>query len=209
VSEPDAAETWEARYAERDQIWSGKPNDALVSAATGLSPGTALDLGCGEGGDSVWLAEQGWHVTAVDIAPTAVARAQALAARRHVPDEQIRWMVEDLRSWSPPDRYDLVSACFLHSWGDFPRTEVLRRAASTVKPGGHLLVVGHAAAPPWSQGHHHEHHFPAPAEDVADLQLEPPGWEVVISEVRSRDAVGPDEQRAHLDDAVILARRSA
>lgn len=91
-----SAEFWESRYADRDQIWSGNPNQALVDTMSGRAPGEALDLGCGEGGDSVWLAEQGWRVTAVDVSATAIARGRELASRRDVPDGRISWLVEDL-----------------------------------------------------------------------------------------------------------------
>jgi SAM-dependent methyltransferase len=205
---PDAAGFWEARYAGPDPIWSGGPNHALVTAVTGLPPGRALDLGCGEGGDSVWLAEQGWQVTAIDVAATAVTRARALAARHHIPDRRITWLVEDVSSWEPSHSFELVSACFLHSPVTFPRPAVLRRAAAAVTPGGHLLVVGHAARPPWAAEHGHgDHHFLSPAEELAQLQLGDADWQVVVSEIRPRHAIGPHGEEADLDDTVILARR--
>ena len=209
-SEQDAVEYWEHRYGERDQIWSGAPNRALVTAVAGLDPGRALDLGCGEGGDSVWLAEQGWQVTAVDIAATAIARAQRFATSRHTPQDRISWLVEDLSSWQPTEYYDLVSACFLQSPIDFPRTAVLQRAASAVAPGGHLLIVGHAEFPPWSTAHDHDragHRFPSPAEERASLQLDDAGWDTVIGETRSREATGPDGEHATLHDIVTHLRR--
>jgi 2-polyprenyl-3-methyl-5-hydroxy-6-metoxy-1,4-benzoquinol methylase len=140
----DAATFWESRYAERHRIWSGEPNAALADVASAIRPGRALDLGCGEGGDTVWLAEQGWQVTGVDISATAVARGRALATARGVAEDRITWIVEDLAAWEPADRYDLVTSCFLHSPVDFPRAAVLRQAAAAVAPGGHLLVVAHA-----------------------------------------------------------------
>src|SRR4051812_31955539 len=78
----DPRSVWEGRYAESDRIWSGRVNTALASVAAGLQPGHALDLGCGEGGDSVWLAEQGWRVIGVDLSTTALARATAAARER-------------------------------------------------------------------------------------------------------------------------------
>jgi SAM-dependent methyltransferase len=145
---------WEDLYGQRTRIWSGRPNQALVDVAADLEPGRALDLGSGEGGDSFWLAERGWTVTGLDISATALTRAAAEAESRGIEEGRIRWLEQDLAVWTPADdeRYDLVSACFLHAPAelDFPREEVLRRAAATVAPGGSLLVVGHAAFPPWS-----------------------------------------------------------
>jgi SAM-dependent methyltransferase len=204
---------WDARYAESDRIWSGRPNAALVEIVQGLAPRRALDLGCGEGGDSVWLAEQGWDVTGVDVSTGAVARGRAAAAERGVGD-RVRWVVTDLAAWQPDETYDLASACFLHSPVAFPRTDVLRRAAAAVAPGGHLLVVGHAGPPPWSKDHDHWHDRPdheaatllSPDEQLAALALGD-AWETVVHEVRPRDTVGPDGEAAHLDDSVVLLRR--
>jgi SAM-dependent methyltransferase len=204
----DATAFWEKLYTERDQIWSGRPNHSLVTIVADIAPGHALDLGCGEGGDAVWLAGRGWRVTAVDIAGTAIGRAAALAERSGVPEDRIDWRVEDLSSWRPPGRYDLVSACFFHSPQEFPRTEVLRRAASAITPNGYLLLVGHGAFPPWSQNHDHgDHRFLTPAEEIAELQLDPERWATITSEIRRRPATGPDGEQATLDDSVVLLRR--
>lgn len=94
--EQDAAQHWNARYGERKRMWSGAPNRALVEAVGDLAPGRALDLGCGEGADSVWLATGGWQVTGVDISSTAIERAGELASERGVSD-QTSWIVDGPR----------------------------------------------------------------------------------------------------------------
>jgi 2-polyprenyl-3-methyl-5-hydroxy-6-metoxy-1,4-benzoquinol methylase len=208
MSDGDRAAFWNSRYAERDQIWSGEPNQALVLAAESLPPGRALDLGCGEGADAVWLAERGWEVTAVDISATAVTRAKAVADGRGMKEDQITWLVEDLATWEPTGPYQLVSACFFHSPVEFPRATVLQRAAATVAPGGDLLIVGHAEPPPWADTHSHAHHrFLSSAEELADLQLDDQVWTLAISEVRSREATGPGREPATLRDVITLVHR--
>ncbi|MFF0298421.1 FAD-dependent oxidoreductase [Kitasatospora sp. NPDC004614] len=148
----EAVEFWEARYGESEQIWSGRPNASLTHEVTGLAPGHALDLGCGEGGDAIWLAQQGWQVTAVDISQVALDRAAARAAAAGVAD-RISWQRTDLANAFPSGSYDLVSAQFLHSPAEFPRERVLRHAADAVAPGGTLLIVSHAVAPARHQNH--------------------------------------------------------
>lgn len=202
-----AAQFWEERYAGR-QVWSGKVNATLASLAAELPLGSALDLGCGEGGDALWLAEQGWMVTAVDISPTAVERGRAVAAERGLAD-RIDWIAADLTDWVAGNPFDLVSACFLQSPLELQRSAILRRAAEAVAPGGHLLLVSHAAAPPWASQLQHGHHdFPQPASELELLGLPDPGWEVRVAEVRRRPAVGPDGTASELDDTVVFVRRS-
>lgn len=204
-------EFWEDRYAEKEQIWSGEPNSILVEVVSALTPGRALDLGCGEGGDAVWLAERGWRVTGVDISATAVGRAAAMAKDRGVPQDDITWVTADLATWQPAGSYDLVSAFYMHSPIEFPRDAVLRRAAEAVAPEGHLLIVGHAGFPPWAharEGHEHdEHHFPGPGEQIDSLALRAGEWDTVLAERRRREVTGPEGQRADIDDVVVLMRR--
>src|SRR5918994_591290 len=82
----EAERFWEDHYRRRERVWSGRPNAVLVDVAGSLQPGTALDLGCGEGGDAIWLAQQGWRVRAVDVSATALDRAAAEAATAGVVD---------------------------------------------------------------------------------------------------------------------------
>ncbi|CAL8978496.1 tRNA 5-carboxymethoxyuridine methyltransferase [Propionicimonas sp. T2.31MG-18] len=203
-----AVQFWEERYASRPQVWSGRANQVLVDLVSGFTPRTALDLGCGEGGDAVWLAQQGWRVTAVDISTTAVERGRAAAADLGVPADRITWVAQDLAEWSPGGTFDLVSAFFLQSPVELPRDEILRRAAGAVAPGGYLLLVTHAAPPPWAtalDSHHHDFH--TPDEELEALGLRPTEWEALVAETRQRSATGPDGQPADLEDAIVLARR--
>ena len=205
--EQTAVEFWDNRYGESDQIWSGEPNRVLVDLVADLPPGRALDLGAGEGGDSIWLAERGWTVTAVDISATALARAKAAAHSRGL-TERVTWQVADLAAWVPEDHFDLVSAFFLHSPVEFPRAEVLRRIAGTVVSGGHFLLVGHAEQPPLAPEHEHPHvYLPGPDEEIASLALDPAQWQILIAEVRERQGVRPDGEAATWRDSVVLARR--
>ncbi|HEY7222607.1 MAG TPA: methyltransferase domain-containing protein [Micromonosporaceae bacterium] len=203
----DAAQVWEARYAGTDRVWSGRPNQAIVDVVSGLPAGRALDLGCGEGADAIWLAQQGWQVTAVDVSPTAIARGAAAAAEQAVPEGRITWQVHDLATWTADGPYELVSASFLHSPISMPRTEILRRAATHVTAGGHLLILSHAASPPWATQHHHEHHFATPAEEVEALGLPEHEWQTRLAETRSRHATGPNGESARLDDVIVLVQR--
>src|SRR5581483_1463470 len=75
------AADWDHRYS-GEPVWSGNPNGSLVAEAGGLTAGRALDVGAGEGGDAIWLAERGWDVTATDISTRALDRIRAEAARR-------------------------------------------------------------------------------------------------------------------------------
>lgn len=197
---------WEERYAAEDRFWSGRVNAAVAAIVTGLEPGTALDVGSGEGGDVVWLAEQGWSATGVDVSPTAVRRATQHAAERGV---QARFIVGDGAA-SVEGEFDLVLASFLHSWEtDFPRIRMLRDAAARVARGGRLLIVSHAAPPPWAPNPpEHAPIMRAPDEELALLDLATDSWEVEIAEVRRREAIAPDGEPAHLDDGILLLHRT-
>jgi thioredoxin reductase/SAM-dependent methyltransferase len=206
------ADFWEDRYAGTDRSWSGRPNHTLVQVAENLPPGRALDLGCGEGADAIWLAERKWSVTGLDISPTAIRRAVQAARAAELPADRIDFEVADLSTWTAEQTYDLVTASFLHSPVSLPRTEVLRHAADLVAPGGHLLIISHGAAPPWARLQaEHEHRFLTPEEELDALRLDrlDGAWSTVVAETRTRPAVGPDGEQAKLDDTVVLLRRDA
>jgi SAM-dependent methyltransferase len=199
--------SWDARYSESTRIWSGNPNVVLQREVSGLAPGRALDLGCGEGADAVWLAQQGWRVTAVDFSRVALERAAEHAGESGVGD-RIEWQHRDLSASFPDGRFDLVSVQFLHSWGDLPREKILRSAAAAVAPGGTLLIEGHLDTGPFPHDHDHSDiHFPTPEEVVADLDLRSRDWEVLISEAHERQQTGPDGRPATRTDSTVKARR--
>ena len=152
-------EFWDERYRSAEQLWSGEPNAQLVAQTAGLTAGDALDVGCGEGADAIWLASQGWTVTAADISAVALERAAAHAAERG--DEiagRISWRQADLFSWDPgSQQYDLVSAQFMYL-PEAELTSLHRRLAVAVRPGGTLLLVLHHPDSMHAGGASHEGH---------------------------------------------------
>ncbi|MFD9501535.1 SAM-dependent methyltransferase [Streptomyces sp. NPDC060035] len=200
------AELWDDRYRESDRIWSGNPNTALVREVDGLKPGRALDLGCGEGADAVWLARWGWTVTATDISRVALDRAAGHAAEAGVED-RIDWQWHDLGASFPEGEYDLVSAQFLHSMGDLPRERILRQAASVVAPGGVLLIVGHAGFPAWEHDHP-DVELPTTDEVLASLELPNGEWEVLVSAEHERIQNDPDGNPTTRTDNALKVRRT-
>lgn len=207
-SEADAAAMfepsgWEERYSGDGQVWSGNPNAQLVTEAGRLTPGTALDVGCGEGGDVIWLARQGWHVTGADFSENGLARAARHAQEAGVGD-LVRWWQVDARTFAAGDQlFDLVTTHFLHP-PDGGMVDVTRRLAGAVAPGGHLLVVGHA---PSSQhtvltAAHRRAMFVA--EDL--LPALPDGFEALVVEQRPR-TMARDGVEMEVDDSTLLARR--
>ncbi|KPI20712.1 hypothetical protein OV450_2020 [Actinobacteria bacterium OV450] len=205
-SEFAGEEFWDSRYRESDRIWSGDANAVLVREAADLAPGRALDLGCGEGADAVWLARRGWRVTGTDISGVALERAAGHAADAGVAD-RTDWQRHDLAASFPAGEFDLVSACFLHSFGDFPRERILRAAASAVAPGGILLIAGHAAWPSWQQDDRPEVHFPTPEEVLAQLELPEGAWEVLLAEEHERAQTRPDGRPGTRKDNAVKVRR--
>lgn len=232
---------WDELYSERDRIWSGNVNRAMADVVADLPvsslgadvPLRALDLGCGEGGDAIWLAAAGWDTVGIDISAVAVERAREAAEAREL-GQQVDFRTADLTTWDDArwatlGGFDLITASFLLSPVEFAREHVLRRAAERLRPGGHLVVVTHGSAPPWSQhydhdetdeapdgddGPSHDHHSHAHDEplatvesELAALDADPQRWETLLAEVRLRDAVGPDGERATLDDVVVVLRR--
>lgn len=137
------SEDWNGRYGTTELVWTAKPNQFLVAEVEALVPGTALDLGAGEGRNAVWLAQQGWRVTAVDFSDVGLAKAAQLAAGAGV---EVTAVYADVTAYNPPPGgFDLVAVLYLHLRAA-QRSDVYRRAAKAVAPGGALLVVGHDAS---------------------------------------------------------------
>ncbi|MGI5171649.1 class I SAM-dependent methyltransferase [Spirillospora sp. CA-253888] len=196
------AQSWDERYRSRDRLFSGRPNGVLVAEAADLPPGQALDVGCGEGADALWLARHGWRVTAVDISRTALERAAAAAADVA---GRVAWARADLTALSPPaGAFDLVSVQYF----PLPRRpghRALRGLLAAVAPGGTLLVVGHDLAdlpPPTELGIDPGDYY-RPDEIAGLLGGD---WTVLINETRPRTAPAPAGTR-HTRDTVLRARR--
>jgi SAM-dependent methyltransferase len=201
---------WDQRYGASDALWSGHVNAVLRDEAAGLPAGRALDVGCGEGGDALWLAGRGWAVLGVDVSQVALGRA-ASRARETGLDARVTWEHRDLLAWTPPAQaYDLVTVAFLHLPTQ-QRREVYAGLAGAVAPGATFLVAAHhpddrevVPRPP-----HTELFFTA--EELADDLLSGPGrWEIVVAEARPRPGHHPEDGHSvTLHDAVLRARRRA
>ena len=208
MTDPFDQAFWDERYRSQSSLWSGKPNVHLVGEAAELSPGTALDVGCGEGADVIWLAGRGWQVTGVDVSTVALQRAAGHAAQAGDGIAgRIDWVHADLLRWDPGTaRYDLVSAQYLHL-PDPLRADLFRRLAASVTPGGTLLIVGHHP----SDLHTTMPRPPLPerfftGEDIVAL-LDPHAWEVVTDTAAPRQATDPDGHSVTIHDTVLRARR--
>jgi SAM-dependent methyltransferase len=201
-------EFWDELYRSHGSVWSGEPNESLVKQASGLPAGTALDVGCGEGADAIWLARRGWRVTAVDISSVALERAKKSAIQSG--DEiagRIGWVRTDLTESVPADAcYDLVCAFFMH----LPQAErevLFRGLADVVAPGGSLLIVGHHPSDldvPVNRPKAPELFYTA--SEVAAL-LEPDRWRIIFEAADPRAAKGHDGQSVTVHDATLHAKR--
>jgi SAM-dependent methyltransferase len=192
---------WEDRYDDPG-THRHPPSPQLVAEVAGLPAGVALEAGCGEGANAVWLARRGWRVTAVDISANALRRA-----RRHAELEadaaasRIEWVEADLTAEPPvAGAFDLVSAHYVHPAGPF--ADLFQALVGAVAPGGTLLVVGHDPADAHSAAH-----GPAGAALTAEelaAGLDPAGWDVEVAETRVRDG---GSHSIPLHDAVLRATR--
>jgi SAM-dependent methyltransferase len=217
VSEQFDQAFWDSLYDDRPAIWSGNPNPHLVAEVEALPPGTALEVGAGEGADAIWLAARGWRVIAVDISTVALARASRDAARTG-PDvaARIEWLHRDLMKWEPPsDHFDLVSVHFFHLAPE-PRRVLFARLASAVVAGGTLLIVGHSS----HVRHHSTHDEPDHGGDGSMMpvdyfftgdeiaaQLDSEEWEIITNADVVRAGADLAEGPGHTRDIVLRARR--
>ncbi len=195
---------WDARYSEPDgPMWSGRPNGRLVVEVEGLTPGRALDVGCGEGADAIWLAQRGWTVTAIDISAVAIGRARAAA---ELAGAAVDWICGDaLQTAFPAGAFTLVSM----QYPALPKAAgeaAVRALLNTVKPGGLLLAVYHDL-----DDEHREHMKsrgadPADYIDAGDLAvLLADDFTVELHAVEPR--IDPPAGTPHIADIVLRARR--
>ncbi|GAC66864.1 class I SAM-dependent methyltransferase [Gordonia soli] len=195
--DPDhSAAAWDERYSNADRLWTANVNPALMAEIADLSPGTALEVGSGEGADSRWLADHGWQVTAVDISQVAIDRAREIDPR-----PEISWLQADLTVDDIPGiDFGLVT---LHYF-PIPREHaaLVGRLVGAVGPGGTLLVVAHAPEGVRAHGFDPDA-YAWPADFRATLGDD---WEVVVDETRERGIAAGGGHHTH--DVVLRARRT-
>ena len=191
-------------------------NPHLVREISGLIPGSALDAGSGAGVEAIWLASNGWEVTAADISAVALDRATAFAAATQAREVigRIRWVEADLEAWEPGRTFDLVTTHYAHP--AMPQLDFYQRIAAWVAPGGTLLIVGHLGhGDHGDHGHDQDRHEdqepPTKATATATAitaRLHPDVWEVVTAEEVSRTIGISRGGEKRLHDVVVRARRT-
>ncbi len=208
---------WESHWQQahqRQEVSAPVANPYLEQEVKSLTPGSALDAGCGEGGEAIWLAAQGWQVTAADISAKALSRAAEHARRCGAPAERIRWVDADLGAWEPDGPFDLVITNYAHP--AIPQLEFYERLSRWVAPGGTLLIVGHLDRPGGTRsGRRHAHHTqdhgpPREAKVTATsvtARLDAARWDIVTAEERSRTLADRAGQAVKLHDVVVRAAR--
>lgn len=198
-------EFWDDRYGTAESIWSGDPNPQLVAEVGGLAPGTAIDIGSGEGADAIWLAGRGWQVTGLDVSQVALDRgaARARSVSGQVAD-RITWERADILTWRPTTTYDLVSAQFMH----LPQAEMLAlvgRLASAVNVGGSLLIVGHHPADLETTMQRPNLRMLYTAEELSVVLAQE--WRILLAGARERTATDPEGRQITISDAILHAVR--
>lgn len=203
---------WESHWQQAAGHRAGPqitPNPYLEAETGDLVRGTALDAGCGEGAEAIWLAAAGWNVTAVDISAEALSRA---SERATIGTETGRpqWVEADLSVWEPGHQFDLVTTHYAHP--AMPQLAFYDRISRWVAPGGTLLIVGHLHTSGHGHGHgNHTHgHHPAEVSVTAEsitARLNGPSWDVVTAQERTRTLDGSADRSVQLQDVVVRATR--
>ena len=203
VGDPAVQAEWDQRYSDRERLWSGQPNGALVAEIAGLTPGRVLDVGCGEGADAVWLARGGWAVTALEVSGVALERAAGHARDAGV---TVRWVHAGLAEAElPSGSFDLVSAQY-PALLRTPDAAAERALLAAVAPGGVLLLVHHAGMETQSpdDGAFDPADYVWPTMVAALLDDD---WEVELNEQRPRVVPDGGAGAHHANDVVLRARR--
>ncbi|WP_017972852.1 methyltransferase domain-containing protein [Actinopolyspora halophila] len=197
------AQFWDDKYGSSERLFSGDVNGVLATEAVDLPPGQALDVGCGEGADALWLARRDWRVTAVDVSSVALRRAAA-ATDADLAD-RVSWARGDLVGTPPPEgAFDLVSVQYF-PLPQQPDHAALRGLLAAVAPGGTLLVGSHDLAdlPPDRDHGFAPGDYYQPADIAGCLDGD---WAVLVNETRPRTAPPPAGTH-HTHDVVLRARR--
>jgi SAM-dependent methyltransferase len=193
---------WDKHYRKIDE----KSDQQLVSphlfsAVSELAPSVALDAGCGEGADALWLAKTGWKVTAVDISSAVLEKAKGFAEEAGA---AINFQSVDLTSWVPEhNHYDLVTSHYVHTTDN---QSFVKKLGSAVKVGGTLLIVGHQPSDNTHEADHHARGSHTTAEEIASY-FDGDDWEVKVAEPRTISKTAPNGKSVLLNDSVFIARK--
>ena len=194
----EAAAFWDERYRKIEKLWPLKANALLVEFASGLAPGRALDIGAGEGRNSIWLATRGWQVTALDVSEVALGRAAERAAAEGA---ELDCVAGDWRDPFPVSAIDLAVISFMHPRPD-ERATMFRRTWEALVPGGHLFTIGvHASE--------HERRGPPDADRLYTpelLQEALAAFELLRCQALTYEGEGREGPRT-VTDVVAIARR--
>jgi SAM-dependent methyltransferase len=197
----DAAE-WDERYRASELVWSAAPNQFVEAELADLPPGRALDLAAGEGRNAIWLARQGWRVTAVDFSQAGLDKGRILADGL-----DIEWVCADATTWSAEPSYDVCLVAYLQL-AAAERRAAVRNGYAALRPGGTVLLVAHDSTNlTEGTGGPQDPSVLMTAEDViADLGGET--FEVQRAGRAERAVPQPDGSTATAYDAVVrLVRR--
>ena len=201
-----SAQEWDARYRGSDLVWGVKPNRWVEQEVAALPPGRALDLACGEGRNSLWLAQRGWQVTGVDFSAQAIGKARALAQSLPAHTTPTDWQSADATTIDLPAAFDLALLVYLQVSTD-ERRAALATAWHALAAGGTLIVIAH-------DSDNLAHGVGGPqdptvlytaADITADLAVIDPRAEVEIAERVKRPVEGAARPAL---DALVRARKS-
>lgn len=200
-------EFWESHWhgaSDRDHDRGLPANPYLARELGHLDPGSALDAGCGEGVEAIWLAQNGWDVTAVDISAVALDRAcrRASDGRRSA---AIEWVEADLSVWQPGRHFDLVTTHYAHP--TMPQLRFYQRIAEWVAPGGTLLIVAHLHRPDHGSVDHQPLEEVSVTAEAITAVLDPAAWDVVTADERSRSLRAGSGHTVELHDVVVRSAR--
>lgn len=201
------ANAWDDRYRQSDLVWGMPPNAVVVEYVTSLPHGSAVDVGCGEGRNAIWLATRGWEVTGIDFSQVALDKAAQIVVDHPRPvRDRLHWVCADLLTADLGTDRDLILIVFIHLPAEQRKT-LLDRAVTALRPGGALLMLGHhsrnlregVGGPP------DEQILFTPQDVVADLGG--PGTAAPMEIVVARDHLRETETGTAIDALVVARRR--